>query len=151
MDLTKTVPRSVREKHLGLVQLARTIDKAKASAHGTIGQYDYPSEMDEGLFEFLGIKDSEFLKFIKGAKSDAEIDGYLKGFVEKKTPEEIASFNRRWMTSAPEGESLEHFTKMRTRIAPDRTDVTTWPDLLDLEEGRVVAHREPGKSYAKTP
>jgi hypothetical protein len=151
MDLTKTVPRSVREKHLGLVQLARTIDKAKASAHGTIGQYEYPSEMDKGLFEFLGIQGLEFLKIVKVATTDAEIDGYIKGFVEKKTSDEIASFNRRWMTSMPEGESLEHFTKIRTRIAPERTDVTTWPDLLDLEEGRVVAHRELVKPHAKTP
>ena len=91
------------------------------------------------------------MEFAKTAKNDAEIEGYVRRFVEKKSPDEIASFNRRWMTSTPEGESLEHFTKMRTRIAPERTDVTTWPDLLDLEEGRSVAHRELAKPYAKTP
>ena len=136
---------------LGLVQLARTTDKAKAFAHGTIGEYEYPSEMDEGLFEFLDMNGSDFLQFVKVAKSDAEIEGYIKGFVEKKSSDELASFNRRWMTSAPQGESLRDFTALRTRIAPDRTDITTWPDLLDLDEGRKVADRQPAKTYAKTP
>jgi uncharacterized protein DUF5069 len=151
MNLTQTTPRSVREKLLGLVQLARTTDKAKALAHGTIGEYEYPSAMDEGLFEFLGMKASDFLDFVKVAKSDAEIEGYIKNFVGKKSPDEVASFNQRWMTSVPKGESLEHFTALRTRIAPDRIDVTTWPDLLDLDEGRSVAHREPATISRKTP
>lgn len=151
MDLTQTTPRSVREKLLGLVQLARTTDKAKALAHGTIGEYEYPSEMDEALFEFLDMKGSDFLEFVKIAKSDAEIVGYAKGFVSKKSPDEIVSFNKRCMTSVPKGESLEHFTALRTRIARDRTDITTWPDLLDLDEGRSVAKREPTKIQTKTP
>lgn len=146
MDLTQTTPRSVREKMLGLVQLARTTDKAKALAHGTIGEYEYPSEIDTSLFEFLNMNGSDFLEVVKVAKSDADIEGYTKSFVAKKSPDEIASFNRRCMTSVPKGESLEHFTALRTRIAPDRTDITTWPDLLDLDEGRSVAKREPAKT-----
>lgn len=145
MDLTKTTPRSVREKLFGLVQVARTIDKAKAVANGNIGEYDYPCSMDEGLFRFLGVKSADVLAFVKTAKNDAEIEGYMKNFVQKKSPDEIASFNQRWMTSTPKDESLTHFTAERTRIAPDRIDVTTWPDLLDLDEGRNVAHREPVK------
>lgn len=151
MDLTQTTPRSVREKLLGLVQLARTTDKAKASAHGKLGEYEYPSTMDEGLFEFLGMKDCDFLEFVKVAKSDAEIESYTRGFVEKKSSDEINAFNQRWMTSTPKGESLEHFTVLRAHIAPERTDVTTWPDLLDLDEGRSVARRESAKPYTKTP
>ena len=151
MDLTQTTPRSVREKLLGVVQLARTTDKAKAKAHGRLGEYEYPSTMDEGLFEFLGMKDVDFLECVKVAKSDAEIESYTKGFVEKKSPDEINSFNHRWMTSTPKGESLEYFTALRARIAPERTDVTTWPDLLDLDEGRSVARSELPNTYTKTP
>src|SRR5579884_716683 len=122
MNLTQTTPRSVREKLLGLVQLARTTDKAKALAHGTIGEYEYPSAMDEGLFEFLGMKASDFLEFLKIAKSDAEIEGYIKGFVGKKSPDEIASFNHRWMTSVPRAEPLNHFPALRGPTVPDRTE-----------------------------
>ncbi len=141
MDLTKTTPRSVRETLLGVVQLARTTDKAKAKANGTLGEYDYDSAMDRGVLEFLEIKSSDYLDIVKNAKSDTEIEDYLKGYVAKKSPEQIQGFNARWMTAKPTGDSLEHFTKMRQQIAPERTDVTTWPDLLDLDEGRPVAKR----------
>jgi len=142
MDLTSKTPRSAREKVLGVVQLARTIDKAQALVHGKIGEYEYPCPMDQSLFDFLGMKESAFTDFVKHAKSDTEIVNFSKGFVEKKSLDEIADFNRRAMTTKPTGESLEHFTELRSSIAPDRTDVTTWPDLLDLEEGRPVALRQ---------
>jgi hypothetical protein len=142
MDLTKNTPRSAREKVLGVVQLARTIDKAKASVHGQLGEYEFPCPMDRNLFDFLGIQDSAFTDFVKHAKSEAEIVNFAKGSVEKKSTDEIADFNRRAMTAKPTGESLEHFTALRSSIAPERTDVSTWPDLLDLEEGRPVAVRQ---------
>jgi hypothetical protein len=139
MDLTKHSPRSVREKMLGIVQLARTIDKAKASAEGTLGEYTYDCPMDHALFDFLGIKQSEFLNAVKNAKNDAEIESYVKTAVAKKSSTDIGEFNKRILTGKPPaGESLEHFTKLRAKVAPDRTDVTTWPELLDLEEGRPV-------------
>ena len=138
MDLTKHVPRSVREKSLGLVQLARTTDKAKAVAEGTPGEYHYNCSMDKKLFEFLGINDGEYLSVVKNAKNDAEIESYVKTFLAKKNSTDIGEFNKRILTTSPAGESLEIFSKLRAKIAPDRTDVTTWPELLDLEEGRPV-------------
>ena len=141
MDLTKGTPRSVRDKVLGIVQLGRTTDKAKAVAHGTIGEYEYDCSMDKGLFDFLGIKGNEYLKVVTNAKQDSEIENYVKGFLGKKTPQEIGEFNKQALTATPSGESLEHFTQLRTKIAPDRTDVKTWPDLLDLEEGRSIPQR----------
>jgi hypothetical protein len=142
MDLTKTTPRSVHETFVGIVQLARTTDKAKALTHGNIGEYKYDCPMDKGVFDFLGINGPEYLKIVKNAKSDAEIEAFVKPFASKKSAQEIALFNKQWMTTPPNGDSLAHFNQLRTRIAPDRTDVTTWPDLLDLEEGRAIPRRE---------
>src|ERR1700739_744543 len=89
MDLTKGTPRSVRDKFLGIVQLGRTTDKAKAAAHGTIGEYNYNCSMDKGLFDFLGINGTEYLKVVTNAKNDSEIENYVKGFLAKKTSQEI--------------------------------------------------------------
>jgi len=50
-----TFPSSVHEKYLGIVQLARTIDKAKMVANGTIGEYHYDCSMDQALFTEFGI------------------------------------------------------------------------------------------------
>jgi hypothetical protein len=141
MDLTKTTPRSVRDKFLGIVQLARTTDKAKAVAHGTVGEYEYDCPMDKGLFEFLGTNGTEYLTVVSNAKDDSQIENFVKGFLAKKTPQEVGEFNKQCLMATPSGESLTHFTELRMKIAPDRTDVKTWPDLLDLEEGRSIPQR----------
>jgi hypothetical protein len=142
MDLTKTYPRSVHEKYLGVVQLGRALDKGKAKAHGTNGEYNYDCPMDNAVFEFLGMNGEEFLTVIKNAKSDAEIDAYAKQFVDKKTAAQIEQWNREWVSHGPEeGESKTYFLNLRNQVAPDRTDVTTWADLLDLDEKRQVPRR----------
>ena len=127
---------------LGIVQLARTTDKAKALAHGSIGEYNYDCPMDQGLFEFLGMDPKTFLNLVKEAKSDSEIETYAKTFVAKKDPRDIEAFNKKWLSAVPTGESLRHFEELRSKIARSRTDVVSWPDLLDLDEGRPVPHRE---------
>ena len=141
MDLTKTYPRSVHDKWLGLVQLGRALDKGKAKANGTLGEYNYDCPMDNAVFGFLGMNGEEFLGVIKNAKSDAEIDAYAKQFVDKKTPAQIEQWNREWVSHEPEGESKTSFLGLRNQVAPDRTDVTTWADLLDLDEKRQVQRR----------
>ena len=143
MDLTKTYPRSVHEKVLGIVQLARTIDKGKAQAYGNVGEYNYDCPMDKALFEFLGMNGDELLEVIKNAKSDAEIEAYAKQFIDKKPPAEIERWNQEWVNRKADGSSLEYFLNLRNQVAPDRTDVTTWADLLDLDEKRPVPRREP--------
>jgi len=142
MDLTKTVPRSVNEKMLGIVQLARTTDKAKAVVSGLIGEYSYDCPMDKGLFEYLGMDAKAFLNTVKGAKDDSEIEAYAQIFISKKDPRSVEAFNKKWLAAVPTGDSLKHFNELRTKIAPTRTDVTSWPDLLDLDEGRPVPQRE---------
>lgn len=142
MDLTQTYPRSVHEKLFGLVQIGRTLDKGKATAHGNVGEYHYNCSMDQAVFGFLGIDHEALLDVIKNAKDDAQIEAYVKPFIDKKSPAEIAAWNREWLTHKPEGKSLEYFLELRNQLAPDRTDVTSWPDLLDLDERRTVPRRD---------
>ena len=142
MDLTKEFPRSVHDRVHGIVQIGRTIDKGKALAHGNVGEYHYNCPMDVAVFTFLGIDHEALLEVIKTAKSDDEIYAYVKTFIDKKSAEEIARWNQEWVTRKPEGESLEFFLNLRNQIAPDRTDVLAWADLLDLDEKRTVPVRE---------
>jgi hypothetical protein len=145
MDLTTSFPRSVHEKIAGVVMLARTADKAKAVAHGNVGEYHYNCPMDQGVFAFLGIDQAAFLDAVKNAKSDAEIDAYVKTFAEKKSASEIAEFNEHFLQHKPDpgSEGEGYFLSLRSSVAPDRTDVTTWADLLDLDEKRPVPKRTP--------
>ncbi len=141
MDLTKEYPRSVRDPLFGVVQIGRTVDKGKALAHGNIGDYHYNCPMDKEVFTFLGIDHEQLLDVIKNAKSDAEIEGYIKGFTDKKSAEEIERWNHAYLNHEAEGESLAYLIGLRNTVAPDRTDVTRWPDMLDLDEKRDVPVR----------
>ena len=141
MDLTKEYPRSVRDKWQGVVQLGRTIDKGKAEANGNIGEYHYNCPMDQAVFGFLGIDHEQLLDSLRKAKSDAEIEAFTRPFVDAKSREEIERWNREWLSREPQGESAKAFRSVREQIAPDRTDVTTWPDLLDIDEKRHVPPR----------
>jgi hypothetical protein len=141
MDLTKEYPRSVHDKVLGVVQLGRTIDKGKATARGDVGEYHYDCPMDNAVFGFLGFDAGQLLEAIKNATSDADIEAFLRPFVAKKSSAEIETWNHEWLNRKPQGEGLEFFTNLRNQIAPDRTDVNTWADLLDLDEKRPVPQR----------
>lgn len=143
MDLTTSYPASVREKLLGIVQLKRTIDKGKAEAIGKAGEYNYDCPMDKHLFEWLGITGEDLLDIIKSAKSDDEIAEYVAPYVHAKTDEEIEAFNSEWLQHGPEPgtPAMEYFVKLRGEVAPDRTDVMNWADLLDLDEKRPVPRR----------
>jgi len=143
MDLTTTYPRSVKDKIAGVVMIARTTDKAKAKAHGNIGEYHYDCPMDKAVFGFLGIDQAKFLETVTNAKSDAEIEAYVKSFADKKTAAEIETWNAGFLQYAPEpgSDGEKYFLELRGQIAPDRTDVTAWADLLDLDEKRTVPRK----------
>lgn len=143
MDLTKEYPRSVRAKWQGVVQLGRAIDKGKAKAHGNVGEYNYDCPMDQALFDFLEMDGERLLEVIRTAKSDTEIEAYTRPFVAKKSSEEIERWNQEWLRREPDAEGREYFLGLRNSVAPDRTDVVAWADLLDLDEKRDVPHRTP--------
>jgi hypothetical protein len=143
MDLTKTYPRSVRDTFAGVVQLGRTTDKAKAKAHGNIGEYHYNCPMDQHVFGFLGIDADKYLDVVKNAKNDQEIEAYAKTFTDKKSAAEKEAFAKESLGAepAPGTDSEKGFNALRAQVAPDRTDVTAWADLLDLDEKRDVPKR----------
>ena len=142
---TTAYPRSVSERYLGIVQLGRTIDKATMVANGTIGEYHYNCGMDQALFAEFGIEAEKLAAVVADAVKSGQgmplIEAYVKPLVQKKAPLELESFNTKTLNHRPTGESLAAFDKLRSTIAPDRTDVTTWPDLLDLDEKRSVPKR----------
>ncbi len=143
LDLTTAYPASVKEKLHGIVQLQRTIDKGHAKVHGNIGEYHYNCPMDAAVFSFLGIGHEALLAVIDKAQNPQEIADYVKPFVEKKSPAEIAAWNEQWLRHAPEpgSDGEKYFLELRSSVAPERTDVTAWADLLDLDEKRPVPQR----------
>lgn len=71
---------------------------------------------------------------------DAQLADRVKQNAHKRSPEEIHQWNEAFLGRQPDNpESLQYFLSLRNKIAPEREDVKTWVDLLDLEEGRPVA------------
>ena len=142
-DLTTSYPRSVRERVLGVVQLGRAIDKGIATANGLNGEYNFDCPMDKGVFAFLGVDGNAVLDVLKKAQSESEIEAYFKPFAAKKSPAELEAFNNEFLAHGPQpgNDAEKYFLDLRNQVAPDRTDVTTWPDLLDLDEKRDVPRR----------
>ena len=142
-DLTTGYPRSVKEKVLGVVMLGRAIDKGIATANGTNGEYNFDCPMDKAVFGTLGVDHNALLDVIKKANSEDDILAYLKPIVDKADPQKVAEFNEHFVQHAPEkgSDGEKYFLDLRNSVAPDRTDVTSWADLLDLDEKRQVPQR----------
>jgi len=147
MDLTKSYPRSVRDRFAGIVQIGRTTDKARAYKAGTVGEYHYNCGMDKAVFAFLGIDDHEAYANRAVSMDDTSLERWLADtYVSKKSKAEIDRWNREWLEHGPEAgsEGEKYFVELRDQIAPGRRDVRSWPDLLDLDEHRDV----PGRAAA---
>ena len=136
LNLSKEYPRSPKQRLGGYAHLCRMIDKARAKAAGTIGEYIYHCPLDQALLEFLGIGGDAFYEAVK-TRTDQDILRWVKEHAKARSPKDIEEWNTTFLNRKPQNEdSLRHFLETRNRIAPHRTDVTTWVDLLDLEEGR---------------
>ena len=135
MDLSRAYPRSPKVKMVGLVQLARMIDKAQAFKENQIADYDYPCPLDKIILNFLHIDADTFVNKAEGG--DDEIIAWAEEALKNKRPEEFEFINDQILGRKPDSEDrLRYFYETRDRIDPTRKDVNTWVDLLDLEEGR---------------
>src|ERR1700676_1550265 len=142
MDLTKEFPRSPHEKMLGMVSLARVIDKARASNEGKLGEYDYDCPPANPVLELLNDEGANLPKKVAELKTDQAIGDWIKRDTAyaRKSPQEIAAFNenRENWRPQPGSPGAVFFEKLREQVAPGRADVKTWFDVLDLDEKRPV-------------
>ena len=141
MDLRTYYPRSVREKLTGYVHMARMIDKCRATLAGTQGDYIYPCPLDKRLLEFAGITAEQFTEAVRGRLDQAVVEWFRKA-AKPHSADEIEQWNNLLLTLGPDTEDKwAYFKKRRDAIDPSRTDITSWADLLDLDEKRPVPKR----------
>lgn len=137
LDLTREFPRSPRERLGGYVHLPRMIDKARAKAAGTLGEYIYPCPLDLALLDHLGVRAEDFYQMAAG-EEDSGVLSWLRRKIPLRDHRQIENWNEQFLNRRPaDEEGMRHFLEVRNRIAPAREDVTTWVALIDLEEGRL--------------
>ena len=139
MDLTTEYPRSPNAEMAGIVSLPRMIDKTEANAEGTLGEYDVDCPHDKPVLEFLGIDFATFAAKLKELNyDDGKVEAWAKPLVQKHTPEELAAFNASRRAWSPDEHSQGYFDQMHESVAKGRSDVTTWFQVLDLDEKRAA-------------
>jgi hypothetical protein len=143
MDLSKTYPRSPNTRFAGLYMLARTTDKARAHNAGTPGPYHFGCGMDTHVLGFVGSDPDSFAKVVDELGDDAKIEAWASDRLKGKTAQEIDSFNIEFSQDVPEpgGEGEKFYRSEQQRLG--RNDITTWFELLDVDEERPVPRRVP--------
>lgn len=142
MDLRTGFPRSMRVRLEGHVHLARMIDKCRAVLEGTEGEYVYPCPLDDRLMEFAGLTADQFTEAVKSNRTDAAMAQWFRKHAMPHTPAELEAWNHMMLNRGPSTpEKQISFNKSRDAIDPSRSDLTSWADLQDLEEGRAVPRR----------
>ena len=133
-DLTKFPPRSPRVRLGGFAILPRCLDKGRATLAGKNGDYHYACPLDMGFLDFVGI-DPEALK-MQLDQSDTEVLEWIKANARhKRTAPEIAAWTAWQENRVPDNpDSREYFNDLHKAGAPKRTDITTWFDVLDMDD-----------------
>lgn len=135
-DLTQHPPRSPRTRLGGFVHLARLLDKTRAHAAGKAGEYNYNCPLDQRFFTFTGIDASAFLEMVKSGKSDTEALAWvLSHSTPKRDAWEIEAWSR-WLENLAPGDVRRHtfFAESIARFAPDRDDIRTLFDRLEVDD-----------------
>ena len=137
MDLSRAFPRSPKQEMAGLVHLPRIIDKGRAYKENKLADYIFPCPLDKIILNFLKV-DTEVFANMTRDKKDAEINDWAKEQTKSKSQSDLDFINKQILERRPDSEDrLDYFNDLRNKIDPSRTDIDTWADLIDLEEGRL--------------
>jgi hypothetical protein len=133
-DLAQHPPRSPRAQLGGYAHLPRLLDKARATLAGKNGEYHYNCPMDRHFFEFTGIAHKALLLEVKKGRSDSQMLAWIRQHSER-LPAEIAAWTA-WMRLLAPGGSPGHewIAEVIKANGPDRDDIVTFFDLLDLDD-----------------
>lgn len=135
-DLTQHPPRSPRIKLGGLVHLPRLLDKARAHTAGKLGDYIWNCPLDQRLCTFLGLDIEALLAEVKRGRSDSEMLAWvMTNAKNSRAPWEIRAWSD-WLTQLAAGSAARHalFAEELKRHAPDRDEIVTFFDRLDLDD-----------------
>jgi len=116
--------------------LPRMLDKGRATLAGRNGEYHYACPLDQRWLEFTGIDADTLRQQLAAGRTDSEIlDWVTANAKPKRTASEIETWSTWQERRAPDNrDARAFFHELHRRIAPKRTDIVTWFDLLDLDD-----------------
>ncbi len=135
-DLTKRAPRSPRVRLGGYCLLPRMLDKGRAALVGRNGEFKFNCPLDQHFLKFTGIDAKALSRELKKGKGDGEIlDWVTKNAKIKSSLTAILAWSAYQDQRAPADlESRTFFNEYHKSMAPNREDVSSWFDLLDIDD-----------------
>lgn len=135
-DLTQRPPRSPRTRLGGFAILPRMLDKGRAAIAETNGEYNYNCPLDQRFTTFAGIDGEAMKAQLAEGKGDGDILKWItENSTTKPTELEIAAWSQWVAQRVPEDiETRGFFNEMQSKIAPEREDIVTWFDMLDVDD-----------------
>jgi len=135
-DLIMQPPRSPYEKFLGLVNLPRLLDKARADLAGKLGEYHWRVGQSLALLEFLGIGPDDLFEAAQRDSSDVVLCQWILENMAERSSVETAMFNRAAIQSYPStAERMEfHRRSLESFGRSEIAGITTAFERLSWEE-----------------
>ena len=135
-DLTRQPPRSPRTRLGGYAILPRILDKCRATLVKKNGEYSFNCPLDQYFLKFAGINPTALRSQLTRGLGDGEILAWIqKNQKHHRSGQEIEAWsdfmNRRAPTSIDQRERMNTYQKTANA---DRDDITTWFDVLDLDD-----------------
>jgi hypothetical protein len=120
----------------GYVILPRMLDKGRATLAGKNGEYNFACPLDQQFLGFAGIDPEALKQQLAKGKGDGEILEWVTQHTKPtRTASEIAVWSAHQEVRAPDNPgSRAFFNDVHSKVAPKRTDIVTWFDLLDLDD-----------------
>jgi len=135
-DLTRHPPRSPRVRLGGYVILPRILDKCRANLVKKNGDYSFNCPLDQYFLKFAGVNPTALRRQLARGLGDGEILTWIqKNQKHHRSGQEIEAWsdfmNRRAPSSIDQRERMNTYQKTANA---DRDDITTWFDVLDLDD-----------------
>ena len=138
MNLVESIPRSPKIKIKGLVMISRMIDKARAYNSNTLGEYIFPCPLDKIILEFLKTNHKEFAYQTQNL-SDKKMASWIEEKCLPRSKDDKERINKKILDRKPDTpESLNRFDVIRNKINPIPGNITTWVELIELEESQIL-------------
>jgi hypothetical protein len=92
--------------------------------------------LDQGFLNFVGVDPDKLKEQLAAGKSDSEILDWIQANAKNHhTPEQIVHWSAAQEQRAPaDPDSREFFNKLKSEVAPKRSDINVWFDLLDVDD-----------------
>lgn len=135
-DLTQRPPRSPRVRLGGYVLLPRMLDKGRATIVGKNGEYHYNCPLDQHFLNYVGVDADALKEQLAAGKGDGEILQWIEANAKnKRAPWEIEQWSRYQESRVvSDVETREFYNGLHKEVAPNREDIATWADILDLDD-----------------